>query len=144
MSTTPEQTQDLPEDAQRLLSAVDASISPEPGESASGEGPALATDYRAEAELYTDMLADTVESAGGGVVQYGPKTRKRVADALAPVLEKYEGRMPEWLAKWWPELMLGWTLAPIAYQTARAFADAKNAAVAAQQAEGAAGGGAAS
>ena len=135
MSDEKEQGPAIPEAAARHLAMVDE-------QTAGGPGPAPGTaqgieperDWLEEARFFTGMGADFAEAALRPVifpleperVLYGPDTREKVAVALAPVLKKYDGKIPEWLRQWMPEIKLAMVLSPIVAGTVRAVMAAKN------------------
>jgi len=117
VETTPEK---IPEEALVLLGEVQTSDEIEQEgkqEESSAYTMEMAMD---EAGFLVELAADGAEGLHPAI-NYDKDVREKVARRLAPVLLKYDGKLPPWLERWKEEIFLSITLGGVAYGTVKAI-----------------------
>jgi len=113
----------IPQEAERLLDIAVESERPAPGAAADSAPPTLSADAAdAISGQLVNMAAGALQQAHPAL-RYDDATRNQVRQALTPVVVKYDGQLPPWLAKWQEEIMLAICLGSVAYNSVRAVKD---------------------
>ena len=102
--------------------AGDFEPGPDAGPVATGSGGGIPDEQIEDmAAVCVGMASDMISQAHPALpAVYDAATREKLAQALAPVLKKYDGAIPEWLAPWVPEIMLGCAVVTVGVSTMQA------------------------
>lgn len=138
-SESEEQPGQIPDEAENLLNGMDAGPEPgqEPGQEHTPEEPGITPELAAIQAGYMVAFATSFFERHPAV-QYPDLVKQELVDSLTPVIIKYDGVIPEWLAKlienWKEEFALAKVVAGVTYGTIMAVKH-YNAQQAAAQAE---------